>query len=212
LREQEYSDGIDQRTRTTVTFRSALHFAHEQAKFDTSLALELAQYCPTLAAPRAAPGRQYPTSAILLPTSASALPPPLPPTQEEYEEWDGLSDTASDSHCASVHIRNPPIPGPAMVSADALQSHVNEFARENGFGVVRRNGSGSRMRKTRYVFHAIATASLVHQGVQVSAKGGRASAGASGRSSPRPSNRTATCGHCGRLPTLSTVNTTTTVA
>ncbi|KJZ68074.1 hypothetical protein HIM_12537 [Hirsutella minnesotensis 3608] len=84
-----------------------------------------------------------------LPTSPS---PPPSQQQEEHEEWDGLSDTGSSSQVASLPIPSPPIPGPAMVSVDALQSHVNEFAKENGFGVVRHNGSGSQARKTRYVF------------------------------------------------------------
>ncbi|KJZ70028.1 hypothetical protein HIM_10579 [Hirsutella minnesotensis 3608] len=39
-----------------------------------------------------------------------------------------------------------------MVSVDALQSSVNDFAKENGYGVVRHNGSGSQLWKTRYVF------------------------------------------------------------
>ncbi|KAK4077247.1 hypothetical protein Purlil1_12430 [Purpureocillium lilacinum] len=145
-------DDVEQRTRTPVYFRSALDFAQEQAKLDKAVALELAHHCPTLAVERVAPGANDLLSAAV-PTSP-LTPPTLPPPtrQEEYEEWDGLSDTGSPSQDALIPIPNPPMPGPAAVSIEALQSHVNEFAKENGFGVIRRNGSGSRVRKTRYVF------------------------------------------------------------
>src|SRR3546814_11681718 len=68
---------------------------------------------------------------------------------EEYEEWDGLSDTGSPGQDALIPIPNPPIPGPAAVSIEALQSHVNEFAKENEFGIIKRNGSGSRRPEER---------------------------------------------------------------
>ncbi|OAQ60413.1 transposase [Purpureocillium lilacinum] len=71
---------------------------------------------------------------------------------KEDDEWNGFSDTESSSHDASTPIPNPSIPGHAAFSIDDLQSHVNKFAKEHGFGVVRHNGSGSRKRKTRYVF------------------------------------------------------------
>ncbi|KJZ68574.1 hypothetical protein HIM_12036 [Hirsutella minnesotensis 3608] len=117
-REQANSDDVEQHTRSTVRFRSALDFAQEQAKSGNALALELAQHCLAPATQQVARG---------------ARDPPAP-------------------HGASIPIPNPPIPGPATVSVDALQSYVNDFAKENGFGVVRHNGSGSQVRKTRYVF------------------------------------------------------------
>lgn len=134
-----------------------MDFAQEQARVGDLLALKLAQYSPKFATPQVALVGQYTTSEAVLLSSPSVLQPPPPPPpstrqQEEYEEWDGLSDTGSSSHGASMRIPNPPIPGLAAVSVDALQSHVNEFAKENGFGVVRRNGSGRQARKTTYVF------------------------------------------------------------
>ncbi|KJZ68513.1 hypothetical protein HIM_12097 [Hirsutella minnesotensis 3608] len=150
LRQQATSRDAEQRTRSTVRFRSALDFAQEQAKVDNLLARELARHCPASATLRVAPEAPDPSSPPVLPTSPS---PPPSREQEDYEEWDGLSDTVSTSQDVSIPIPNPPIPGPAAVSVDALQSHVNEFAKENGFGVIRRNGSGSQTRKTRYVFH-----------------------------------------------------------
>ncbi|KAM4060433.1 FAR1 DNA-binding domain-containing protein [Hirsutella rhossiliensis] len=147
LREQANSD--EQHARSTVRFRSALDFAQEQAKLDNALALELAQHCLAPATQRVARGARDPPPPSVSPVSPSPSPSR---EQEEYEEWAGLSDTGSSGHGASIPIPNPPIPGPAMVSVDALQSSINEFAKDNGFGVVRHNGSGSQLRKTRYVF------------------------------------------------------------
>ena len=149
-REQANSDDVELHTRSTVRFRSALDFAQEQATLDNALALELAQHCLTPPTQRGVRGARDPPARSISPTS-----PSLSPSREleEYEEeWAGLSDTGSSSHGASIPIPNPPIPGPALVSVDALQSYVNDFAKENGFGVVRHNGSGSQLRKTRYVF------------------------------------------------------------
>ncbi len=209
LRERANSDDDGRHIRSTVCFRSALDFAQEQAKIDNTLARELAQYCTTITARHAAPSARGPSSSSVLPTSPS--PRPASRDQGEYEEWNGLSDAESTSQDTSIPILNPPIPGPAAVSVDALQLHVNEFAKQNGFGVIRRNGSGSQARKTRYVFQC-GTASLVCQEAQVSAKGDRASVVVSGRSLRRLWNGMTTCGLCARLPTLSTANITTTAA
>lgn len=141
LREQAASDDAEQHTRRTVRFRSVLNFAPEQTKFDNSLALELAQHF------LASAGANPPRAASPTPTS-----PPPSQQQEEYEEWDGLSDTGSSSQAALIPILNPPTPGPATASVETLQSQVNKFAKQDGFGVVRRNGSGSQARKTIYVF------------------------------------------------------------
>ncbi|KAK4068501.1 hypothetical protein Purlil1_13791 [Purpureocillium lilacinum] len=146
-REQVNANNTEQHATSTIRFRSALHFAQDQAKLDNALALELAQHC-------LAPTTQWVVRGARDPPPLSVSPPSPSPSreQEEFEEWAGLSDTGSSSHGASIPIPNPPIPGLAMVSVDALQSPVNDFAKENGFGVVRHNGSGSRVRKTRYVF------------------------------------------------------------
>ncbi|GAB0139099.1 putative transposase [Epichloe bromicola] len=89
LREQATSGDAEQRTRSTVRFRSALDFAQEQAKFDNLLARELAQHCPAPAALRVAPGAIDPSSPPVLPTSPS--PPPSREQEDyEYEDWDGL--------------------------------------------------------------------------------------------------------------------------
>ncbi|KAM4061906.1 MULE transposase [Hirsutella rhossiliensis] len=130
LREQATSGDTEQRTRSTVRFRSALDFAQEQANCSRSPRLII-------------------TAGL---TNVTSPPPSQEQEDYEYEDWDGLSDTASTSRDASIPIPNPPIPGPAAVSVDALQFHVNEFAKENEFGVIRRNGSGNQARKTRYVF------------------------------------------------------------
>ncbi|KJZ71330.1 hypothetical protein HIM_09266 [Hirsutella minnesotensis 3608] len=143
LREQVNSGGADDYIGRTVRFEAALDFAQEQAKFDTQLALELAKHCQR----RRAPSDNLVSS--LWPLSPSP-PPPLSQGQEKYEEWNGFSDTGSTGSSQSVFtpIPNQPIPGTAALSIDALQFQVNEFAKDNGFGVVRHDGSGSQVRKT----------------------------------------------------------------
>lgn len=140
LREQLKSGGASDGTRKPFRIQSALELAQERARSDTLLALELAKHCQ----------RPGPDPS---PTISLSLSPPPRREQDEYEEWNGFSDTGPgfNSPSESTPIPNPPIPGPATLSIDALQSQVNEFAKENGFGVVRHNGSGSRVRKTRYV-------------------------------------------------------------
>ena len=84
-----------------------------------------------------------------LPTSETTLPSRV---GDGHEESSGCSDTETSSQSQPVPIPNPPVPGLAAISIDTLQAQVNKFAKENGFGVVRHNGSGSRVQKTRYVF------------------------------------------------------------
>ncbi|KAH7471692.1 hypothetical protein FOMA001_g13476 [Fusarium oxysporum f. sp. matthiolae] len=47
-------------------------------------------------------------------------------------------------------IPNPPIPGDPAPSAEALFDSVNLFAKENGFGIVRRNAYSYKGRRIRY--------------------------------------------------------------
>ena len=128
------------RTELEVHFQSALDLARQQHNSDLTLhgasKNQLQQ-----------PGATTTGNLRLPPT----LPPAISQDKDEYEEWGGLSDTRSDGDSLSSPIPNPPIPGNASLSIDALQAQVNEFARANGFGVVRHNGSGSQLRKTRYV-------------------------------------------------------------
>jgi hypothetical protein len=147
FREQALSDDAEPRVESSVRFQSALDLAQEQAKSDNLLALELARQGPGTRRRRLAIGAPDPSS-----LASPVSPSPPPGQQQEYEEVEGLSDTEPTGQIAGIPIPNPPTPGPATISIDALQSHVNEFAKENGFGVVRRNGSGSQARKTRYVF------------------------------------------------------------
>ncbi|KJZ70653.1 hypothetical protein HIM_09973 [Hirsutella minnesotensis 3608] len=148
LREQLESEGEIDSVAATIRFQSALDYARQQAKLDAPLALELANNHRTIGPKWSAPDTLAGSPSLL-------SSPPLPShgrEQEEYEDWSGFSDTASSSQSATLHIPNPPIPGTPAFSIEALQHQVNEFAKENGFGVIRRNGSGSRLRKTRYVF------------------------------------------------------------
>ncbi|PWI63997.1 hypothetical protein PCL_07432 [Purpureocillium lilacinum] len=120
------------------------NFALNQAKVDSILALELAKHCSRLDSPEVV------TKILGAPTAPLSSSSDC--QHQDGDEWNGFSDTESSSHDASTLIPNPSIPGHAAISIDELQSRVNKFAKEHGFGVVRHNGSGSRTRKTRYVF------------------------------------------------------------
>ncbi|OWT42543.1 mutator-like element [Pochonia chlamydosporia 170] len=122
-------------------FRSALDLAREQAKLGSSLANALARHRRTSDLRRAT--CENPSASLSLLQRRD---------RQEHQERDDNSDTGSSTQSQSNTILNPPIPGPLTSSIEALQSQVNNFAKENGFGVVRRNGSGSSVRKTRYVF------------------------------------------------------------
>jgi hypothetical protein len=47
-------------------------------------------------------------------------------------------------------ISNPPIPGDLAVSAEDFFNKINEFAKGNGFGIIRRNTQCYKGRKIRY--------------------------------------------------------------
>ena len=144
MREKAEHRDSEDGTGRKACFQSALEFALDQAKVDSMLALELAKHCSRLDSPQVATEI---LGAPTVPLSSSS-----DCQHQEDDEWNGFSDTESSSHDASTPIPNPSIPGHVAFSIDELQSHVNKFAKEHGFGVVRHNGSGSRKRKTRYVF------------------------------------------------------------
>ena len=144
MRQQARLEESSACTVTKVPFQSALDLAREQAQSDASVATELATHCRTFG----------PRSAASNDSCQSLSPRASPQTQarQEHDRRGDFSDTDSSSQSHPHQIPNPPIPGPAALPIEALQSQVNDFARQNGFGVVRRNGSGSSVRKTRYVF------------------------------------------------------------
>ena len=74
MREHASLDDVEQETRSTVRFLSALYFAQEQAKIDNILARELAQHCTAITARRVAPNARGPSSPSVLPTSPSSRP------------------------------------------------------------------------------------------------------------------------------------------
>ena len=125
-------------------FQPALDLVREQAKSDASVATELAKHC------RTSGSRSAVSDDICQPLSPR--PSPQRQARQEHEKRGDFSDTGSSRQSRSHQVPNPPIPGPAALSIKTLQSQVNDFARQNGFGVVRRHGSGSSVRKTRYVF------------------------------------------------------------
>ncbi|KAM4066535.1 SRF-type transcription factor domain-containing protein [Hirsutella rhossiliensis] len=97
---------------------SVAHFAQEQAKFDTKLALELAKHCQRIAfstrrhRPYHPESRRNMNNGMAFPIQSLAVKVHLP-------------------------LSKPLIPDIAALSVDALQFQVNEFAKENGFGCDR---------------------------------------------------------------------------
>lgn len=210
LRERANSDDDGRHIGNMVCFRSALDFAQEQAKIDSTLARELAQYCTTITARHAAPSARGRPSSSVLPTSPSARP--ASQDQGEYEDWNGLSDAGSTGQDSSIPIPNPPIPGPVAVSVDALQLHVDDLRSRMDLALSDAMDQAAKPGRQDMCFNAIGTASLACQEAQVSAKGDRASVGVSGRSLRRLWNGMTTCGLCAPLPNLSTANITTIAA
>ena len=74
-------------------------------------------------------------------------------TREYTQHSSGSS--SSESHPSSPApdaIPNPPIPGDAAPTAEALFESANRFAKENGFGITRRNAYSYKGKKVRYTF------------------------------------------------------------
>nr|UUW39089.1 putative transposase [Epichloe sp. LpTG-3]UUW39107.1 putative transposase [Epichloe sp. LpTG-3] len=174
LREQATSGDAEQRTRSTVRFRSALDFAQEQAKFDNLLARELAQHCPAPAALRVAPGAIDPSSPPVLPTS------PSPPPSREQEDTSTRTGTA-------CQIQRLPVKMPRFLSP-TRQSLALPRYRSMLFNSMSTNSRrrmdlvlsdamapAAKPGRRDMCFSATGTASLVCQEAQVSAKDDRAS-------------------------------------
>ena len=92
-----------------------------------------------------------------LPSEEYESPPPyssrrdlseivLSPTEAEQSE---LSVRQSSSP-SPTQIPNPSVPGEPFLTIEALLNSVNIFAKENGFGIVRRNAYAYKGRKLRY--------------------------------------------------------------
>ncbi|CEI63495.1 unnamed protein product [Fusarium venenatum] len=80
------------------------------------------------------------------PSLAFKTPCKAPGTVEAFEFVGQSSSPTPDP------IPNPPIPGDAAPSAEVLFNWVNTFAKDHGFGIVRRNAYSYKGRKIRYSF------------------------------------------------------------
>ncbi|RYP15359.1 hypothetical protein DL765_005750 [Monosporascus sp. GIB2] len=143
-------DKVDAHTRIEASFQSSLNFARELTETNSLLSRELTRNREGSSLRRCTsePGddNRDPFLSLSLPS------PPLNQDEQEYEEWNGFSDMKSGSQSEAEPIPNPPIPGSAAPSIKAFHAKVNAFAKANELDVVRRNASGSRAMKTRYVF------------------------------------------------------------
>ncbi|KAK1460408.1 hypothetical protein CMEL01_03407 [Colletotrichum melonis] len=87
-------------------------------------------------------------------------PPPYSPPRPSSTRSEASFRTAASYHTPSnrsssppiTEIPNPPIPGDPEQTYDALFDRVNNFARANGFGIVKRNRHKARGRIIRYTF------------------------------------------------------------
>ncbi|KAL2885121.1 mutator-like element [Ceratocystis lukuohia] len=82
---------------------------------------------------------------------SQALPSTVNPLPVEEEEDGGCMPHESANNSVEA-IPNPPVPGPLEATADALYTRVSEFAKENGFAIIKRNSLTRKGRLTRYTF------------------------------------------------------------
>ncbi len=92
-----------------------------------------------------------------LSSGAYESPPPYSPTalpaqrlEVSPEASDELSEQSSSP--SPEPIPNPTIPGDAAPTAEILFDRVNTFAKDNGFGIVRRHAYSYKGQKVRYTF------------------------------------------------------------
>jgi hypothetical protein len=95
-----------------------------------------------------------------LKTDEYGSPPPYSPRESQHSLVPGPSSPILIESSPSQQsespppddIPNPPIPGDPVTSAEALFDRVNLFAKEHGFGIVRRNKYAYKGRVIRYSF------------------------------------------------------------
>ncbi|KJK84928.1 hypothetical protein H633G_11250 [Metarhizium anisopliae BRIP 53284] len=96
-----------------------------------------------------------------LTSEAYDTPPPYSPPHTPHTKLPRISPVPESINSSSIRqslspayepIPNPTIPGNPAPSAEALFSLVNKFAKENGFGIVRRNAYSYKGRRVRYSF------------------------------------------------------------
>ncbi|KAJ3453593.1 hypothetical protein MRS44_017840 [Fusarium solani] len=141
----------EQSSSTRAEFQSALKLVREVIGTDRRLTLELARSYERV--------RQWRDTWGYSPLSSDALesPPPYSPPREPSTQTPSPQENRSSplrisSSPAPDPIPNPLVPGDPAPSAEALFDLVNIFAKENGFGIVRRNAYSYNGRRMRYSF------------------------------------------------------------
>ncbi|KAG7000997.1 PKS-NRPS hybrid synthetase [Fusarium oxysporum f. sp. conglutinans] len=141
----------EQSSPTKAEFQSALKLVREVIGTDRKLTLEPARSYERV--------RQWREKWGYSPLSSDALEPPPPyspprepSTQAVSPQKIRSSPLRISSSPAPDPIPNPPIPGDPAPSAEALFDLINTFAKESGFGIVRRNAYLYNGRRMRYSF------------------------------------------------------------
>lgn len=142
-------------TRTRAEFETAMSIVQEVIGEGRRLTIDLARSYERVRAWRERWGWS-PLSSDAYDSPPPYSPPRSPPTQSPRVSPAPIS-ISSSSVRQSISpgpeaILNPPIPGDSAPSAEALFNTVNDFAKENGFGIVRRNAYSYRGRQIRYSF------------------------------------------------------------
>ncbi|KFG84092.1 hypothetical protein MANI_015087 [Metarhizium anisopliae] len=88
-----------------------------------------------------------------LSSDAYDSPPPYSPPRKSLTNYPQVSPVRESQSPSPEPIPNPIIPGDPAPSADALFNKINTFAKDNGFGIVRRNKYSYKGRLIRYSFH-----------------------------------------------------------
>jgi hypothetical protein len=142
-------------TRTTTEFESALSIVREVIGEGRRLTIDLARSYERVRAWRERLGWSP------LSSDAYGSPPPYSPPRSLPTQPSQTSPTPEKFSSPPIRqslspvsepIPNPMIPGDPAPSAEALFNTVNTFAKENGFGIVRRNQYSYKGRVIRYSF------------------------------------------------------------
>lgn len=142
-------------TRTRAEFVSAMSIVQEVIGEGRRLTIDLARSYERV--------REWRERWGWSPLSSEAYdsPPPYSPTHGPPTTPPRASPVVESINSSSIRqslspeyelIPNPTIPGEPAPSAEALFRLVNKFAKENGFGIVRRNAYSYKGRRVRYSF------------------------------------------------------------
>ncbi|KAL6405570.1 hypothetical protein AUP68_11330 [Ilyonectria robusta] len=143
------------RTATRTEFESAMKIVQEVVGEGRRLTIDLARSYERVRAWRERWGWSP------LSSEAYESPPPYSPQRRSPTQTPQVSPSLEAVNASPIRqspspipdpIPNPPIPGDPAPSAEALFNSVNAFAKDNGFGIVRRNAYSYKGRQIRFSF------------------------------------------------------------